>query len=157
MLWIVPFMLVSCSNLLSVCILFVQSNVACTNRSVVLPICSKISTYFRVRLFNFSYLFSTSSSRKGNDYQYISNLLQYEMYLICNGGSSSNRSMETHFSLWPRAESSPSVSGSCGRSSADPYGVPEFGWRDIRRYKQFRSVDTNISAGDDSALGQIVK
>lgn len=57
MLWIVPFMLVSCSNLLSVCILFVQSNVACTNRSVVLPICSKISTYFRVRLFNFSYLF----------------------------------------------------------------------------------------------------
>jgi hypothetical protein len=53
--------------------------------------------------------------------------------------------------------SPPSVSGSCGSSSADPYGVPEFGWRDIRRYKQFRSVDTNISAGDDSALGQIVK
>ncbi|PWZ28632.1 Histone deacetylase 5 [Zea mays] len=53
--------------------------------------------------------------------------------------------------------SPPSVSGSCGRSSADPYGVPEFGWRDIRRYKQFRSVDTNISTGDDSALGQRLK
>ncbi|PWZ16382.1 hypothetical protein Zm00014a_041779 [Zea mays] len=50
--------------------------------------------------------------------------------------------------------SPPSVSGSCGSSSADPYGVPEFGWRDIRRYKQFRSVDTNISASNDSALGQ---
>jgi Fe-S-cluster-containing dehydrogenase component len=53
--------------------------------------------------------------------------------------------------------SPPSVFGSCGRSSADPYGVLEFGWRDIRRYKQFRSVDTNISTGDDSALGQRLK
>lgn len=50
--------------------------------------------------------------------------------------------------------SPPSVSGSCGSSSVDPYSVLEFGWRDIRRYKQLRSVDTNISAGDDSALGQ---
>jgi hypothetical protein len=53
--------------------------------------------------------------------------------------------------------SPPLVSGSCGSSSADPYGVPEFGWRDIRRYKQFRSVETNISAGNDSALGQRLK
>lgn len=53
--------------------------------------------------------------------------------------------------------SPPSVSGSCGSSSADPYGVPEFGWRDIGRYKQFQSVDTNISAGDDSALDQRLK
>lgn len=53
--------------------------------------------------------------------------------------------------------SPPSVSGSCGSSSADPYGVPEFGWRDIRRNKQLRLVNTNISAGDDSALGQRLK
>ncbi|PWZ33200.1 hypothetical protein Zm00014a_034580 [Zea mays] len=53
--------------------------------------------------------------------------------------------------------SPPSVSGSCGSSSVDPYSVLEFGWRDIRRYKQLRSVDTNISAGDDSALGQRLK
>jgi hypothetical protein len=53
--------------------------------------------------------------------------------------------------------SPPSVSGSCGSSSADPYCVPEFGWRDIGRYKQFRSVDMNTCAGDDSALGQRLK
>ncbi|XP_066331260.1 uncharacterized protein [Miscanthus floridulus] len=57
--------------------------------------------------------------------------------------------------------SPPSVSGSC-ESSSDPYGVLEFGWRDIGRYKQFRSVDattfgTNISAGDASALGRRLK
>ncbi|CAD6265171.1 unnamed protein product [Miscanthus lutarioriparius] len=57
--------------------------------------------------------------------------------------------------------STPSVSGSCG-SSSDPYGVLELGWRDIGRYKQFRSVDatsfgTNISAGDASALGRRLK
>ncbi|ONM03688.1 hypothetical protein ZEAMMB73_Zm00001d031807 [Zea mays] len=51
----------------------------------------------------------------------------------------------------------PPVSGSCGSSSADPYCVPEFGWRDIGRYKQFRSVDMNTCAGDDSALGQRLK
>ncbi|TVU05547.1 hypothetical protein EJB05_48713 [Eragrostis curvula] len=43
--------------------------------------------------------------------------------------------------------SSPSVSGSCASSSdggwaaGDPYGVLEFGWRDIGPYKQFRAVD----------------
>jgi hypothetical protein len=57
--------------------------------------------------------------------------------------------------------SPPSVSGSC-KNRSDPYGVLEFGWRDIGRYKQFRSVDatsfdTNISAGDASALGRRLK
>jgi len=60
--------------------------------------------------------------------------------------------------------SSPSVSGSCESSSdgacagtGDPYGVlDKFGWRDIGRYKEFRSVDaasfvTNVSAGGDDA------
>ena len=60
--------------------------------------------------------------------------------------------------------SSPSVSGSCESSSdgacagtGDPYGVlDKFGWRDIGRYKEFRSVDaasfdTNVSAGDAAA------
>ena len=63
-----------------------------------------------------------------------------------------------------RASSSPSVSGSCESSSdgacagtGDPYGVlDKFGWRDIGRYKEFRSVDaasfdTNVSAGDAAA------
>ena len=66
--------------------------------------------------------------------------------------------------------SSPSVSGSCESSSdgacagtGDPYGVlDKFGWRDIGRYKQFRSVDaasfdTNVSAGDAAALGRRLK
>lgn len=53
--------------------------------------------------------------------------------------------------------SPPSVFGSCRSSSIDPYGVPEFGWRDIRRNKQLRLVNTNISAGDDSALSQRLK
>ncbi|XP_021321107.1 uncharacterized protein LOC8083554 isoform X3 [Sorghum bicolor] len=57
--------------------------------------------------------------------------------------------------------SPPSVSGSSG-SSSDPYGVLEFGWRNIGRYKQFRSVvatsfDRNISASDASALGRRLK
>ncbi|CAO2207024.1 unnamed protein product [Urochloa humidicola] len=65
--------------------------------------------------------------------------------------------------------SSPSVSGSCESSSdgacagtGDPYGVLEFGWRDIGRYKQFGSVDaasfsTNVSASDATGLGQRLK
>ncbi|KAK8451293.1 hypothetical protein SEVIR_6G189400v4 [Setaria viridis] len=65
--------------------------------------------------------------------------------------------------------SSPSVSGSCESSSdgacagtGDPYGVLEFGCRDIGWYKQFRSVDaasfdTNVSAGDAAALGRRLK
>ncbi|CAL5001633.1 unnamed protein product [Urochloa decumbens] len=65
--------------------------------------------------------------------------------------------------------SSPSVSGSCESSSdgacpgtGDPYGVLEFGCRDIGRYKQFRSVDaasfdTNISASDAAGLGRRLK
>ncbi|KAK3123667.1 hypothetical protein QOZ80_8AG0634370 [Eleusine coracana subsp. coracana] len=45
-----------------------------------------------------------------------------------------------------RASSSPSVSSSCASSSdgacaGDPYGVLEFGWRDIGPYKYFRAVD----------------
>lgn len=69
------------------------------------------------------------------------------------------------------SSSSPLVSGSCESSSdggtcagtGDPYGVLEFGWRDIGRYKQFRSVDaasfdTNVSAGDAAAaLGRRLK
>ncbi|WVZ92502.1 hypothetical protein U9M48_038561 [Paspalum notatum var. saurae] len=65
--------------------------------------------------------------------------------------------------------SSPSVSGSSKSSSSDaacagdPYGVLDFGWRDIGRYKQFRSVDaasfdTDVSAGDATAvLGRRLK
>ncbi|KAJ1268857.1 hypothetical protein BS78_07G165600 [Paspalum vaginatum] len=63
--------------------------------------------------------------------------------------------------------SSPSVSGSCGSSSdaacaGDPYGVLDFGWRDIGRYKQFRSVDaasfdTDVSAGAAAVLGRRLK
>lgn len=65
--------------------------------------------------------------------------------------------------------SSPSVSGSSKSSSdgvcagtGDPYGVLEFGWRDIGQYKQFRSVDAtsfdkNVSSGDAAALGRRLK
>ncbi|CAO2188587.1 unnamed protein product [Urochloa humidicola] len=65
--------------------------------------------------------------------------------------------------------SSPSVSGSCESSSdgtcagtGDPYGVLEFGWRDIGRYKQFRSVDaasfdTNVPAATAAGLGRRLK
>ncbi|CAL5005736.1 unnamed protein product [Urochloa decumbens] len=65
--------------------------------------------------------------------------------------------------------SSPSVSSSCEASSdgsgtvtGDPYGVLEFGCRDIGRYRQFRSVDaasfdTNVSASDAAALGRRLK
>ncbi|KAL6646028.1 hypothetical protein ACP70R_017636 [Stipagrostis hirtigluma subsp. patula] len=62
--------------------------------------------------------------------------------------------------------SPPSVSGSCERSSdsacaGDPYGVLDFGWRDIGPYKQFRAVDAaafdkSNSAGD-AALGRRLK
>ncbi|CAO2169403.1 unnamed protein product [Urochloa humidicola] len=65
--------------------------------------------------------------------------------------------------------SSPSVSGSSESSSdggcagsGDPYGVLEFGWRNIGRYKQFRSVDaasfdTNVPANDAASLSQRLK
>lgn len=63
-------------------------------------------------------------------------------------------------------QSSPSVSGSCASSSdgacaGDPYGVQEFGWRDIGPYKHFRAVapasfDQDVFAGD-TLLGRRLK
>ncbi|PAN35816.1 hypothetical protein PAHAL_6G236600 [Panicum hallii] len=76
--------------------------------------------------------------------------------------------MSTSGSQDEERASSPSVSGSCESSSdgacagtGDPYGVlDKFGWRDIGRYKQFRSVDaasfdTNVSAGDAAAAAAL--
>ncbi|OEL35549.1 hypothetical protein BAE44_0003429, partial [Dichanthelium oligosanthes] len=75
--------------------------------------------------------------------------------------------MSTSSSQGEEKASSPSVSGSCESSSdaacaGDPYGVLEFGWRDIGWYKQFRSVDagsfdTNAPAGNAAALGRKLK
>uniref|UniRef100_A0A0A9D3P0 DUF547 domain-containing protein n=1 Tax=Arundo donax TaxID=35708 RepID=A0A0A9D3P0_ARUDO len=62
--------------------------------------------------------------------------------------------------------SSPSVSGSCESSSdgacaGDPYGVLDFGWRDIGPYRQFRTVDATSFDPDafagDTVLGRRLK
>jgi hypothetical protein len=65
--------------------------------------------------------------------------------------------MSTYSGQDDERASSPSVSGSCASSSdcvctGDPYGVVEFGWRDIGPYKHFRAVDAalldhNVFAG----------
>lgn len=62
--------------------------------------------------------------------------------------------------------SSPSVSSSCGSSDGacagdDPYGILDFGRRDIGPYKQFRAVDAtsfhqNVSASN-TLLGRRLK